>query len=160
MPAKVAQRQIVAEIQPSQVVGATHNQGPVFPQYFAQVSGGEISASVEKVYDGGATFPEVLCAPPEIGDITVTRHYDPDRDGPSIKSIRRMVGSVYYNLNIYDLDCDLRVYGTERVYPNALLVNLTEPEGDSSSGAPAMFSLTFSIASVSGQTGTGTVQVF
>ena len=158
MPNKISQRQIVAEIAPSQVAGASHNRGPAFSAYFAQISGGEITAAVEKVYDGGSIFPEVLCAPPEIGDITLTRHYDADRDGPSIKMIRAMVGSVYYNLNIYDMDCNLKVYGTERVYPNALLVGLTEPEGDSSSGAPAMFSLTFSISSVSGQTTAGRVR--
>lgn len=154
---KVAQRQIVAEITPSSVAGA-HNRGPAFNSYFAQVSGGEITASVEKVYDGGAIFPDTLCAPSEIGDVTVTRHYDPDQDGAALKLIRRMVGQCYYNLNIYDLDCGLRVYGTERVYPNALLTGLTEPEGDSSSGAPAMFSLTFSVSEVSGQTVAGRIR--
>lgn len=149
--AKVAQRQVVAEITPiSNVPG--HTKGPGFEGYFAQVSGGEISASVEKIYDGGAVFPETLCAPLEIGDITVTRHYDVDRDGPSIKALRRLVGQSYYKIFVYDLNCDMIVYGTERVYPNALLVGLTEPEGDSSSGAPATFSMTFSISQVSGQT--------
>lgn len=149
--AKVAQRQVVAEITPiSNIPG--HSKGPNFEGYFAQVSGGEITASVEKIYDGGAVFPETLCAPLEIGDITVTRHYDMDRDGPSIKSLRRLVGQSYYKIFVYDLNCDMIVYGTERVYPNALLVGLTEPEGDSSSGAPATFSLTFSISQVSGQT--------
>jgi len=154
---KVAQRQIVAEIQPSPVAGA-HNRGPAFAGYFAQISGGEITAAVEKVYDGGAVFPETLCAPSEIGDITVTRFYDPDEDGPALRVIRAMVGQVYYNINIFDLDCGLRVYGTERVYPNALLVGLTEPEGDASSGAPATFSLTFSISQVSGQTVAGRIR--
>jgi hypothetical protein len=154
---KAAQRQIVAEIQTAAVTGQ-HSRGPAFNGYFAQVSGGEITASVEKVYDGGAKFPETLCAPAEIGDITVTRFYDPDRDGAALKVVRSLVGSTYYNLNIFDLDCDLKVYGTERVYPNALLVGLTEPEGDSSSGAPSTFSLTFSISQVSGQTLAGRIR--
>ena len=154
---KVAQRQIVAEIQPSPLNGQ-HSRGPSFNGYFAQVSGGEITASVEKVYDGGERFPETLCAPSEIGDVTITRFYDPDRDGAALKLVRQMVGSVYYNLNIFDLDCDLRVYGTERVHPNALLVGLTEVEGDSSSGAPGTFSLTFSISHVSGQTVAGRIR--
>lgn len=156
---KTAQRQIVAEIQPSPVVGA-HNRGPAFNDYFAQVSGGEITAAVEKVYDGGKATPETLCAPMEIGDITITRHYDPDRDGAALKVLRNMVGSVYYNINVYDLDCGMRVYGTERVYPNALLTGLQEVEGDSASGAPAVFGLTFSISSVSGQTVAGRIRSF
>jgi hypothetical protein len=155
--AKLAQRQIVAEIQPATVTGG-HNRGPVFTGYFAQVSGGEITAAVEKVYDGGARFPETLCAPSEIGDVTVTRIYNAEDDGPSLKVLRSMVGAVYYNLNVYDLDCDLKVYGTERVYPNALLVGLTEPEGDASSGSPATYSLTFSISQVSGQTAAGRIR--
>jgi len=149
--AKVSQRQVVAEINP--VSGLTgHTVGPKFDGYFAQVSGGEITAAVEKVYDGGAEFPTTICAPAEIGDVTVTRHYDPDRDGNALKTLRAQVGRAYYNLNVYDLNCDLKVYGTERVYPKALLVGMSEPEGDSSSGAPTVFSLTFSISGVSGQT--------
>jgi hypothetical protein len=148
---KISQRQVVAEITPVTTL-AGHPTGPRFVGYFAQVSGGEITASVEKVYDGGDRFPQTICAPAEIGDITITRHYDPDRDGSSIKQVRRLVGAAYYDVTIVDLDCDLVVYGTERVYPQALLVGMSEPEGDASSGAPTTFSLTFSISTVSGLT--------
>ena len=154
MSTKLSQRQVVAEIQPAARTGAAVT-APQFAGYFAQVSGGEITANVEKVYDGGARFPETLCAPAEIGDITVTRHYDPNRDGEALKLVRQQVGQVYYNVNVFDLNCDLKVYGTERVYPLGLLVGVTEPEGDSSSGAPATFSLTFSISEVSGRTTAG-----
>lgn len=146
--AKVSQRQVVADINPVSGV-AGHVTPPKFNGYWAQVSGGEITASVEKVYDGGSTFPETICAPSEIGDVTVTRHFDPDRDGMALKKARQMVGSAYYDVTVYDLNCDLKVYGTERVYTRCLLVGLSEPEGDASSGAPAVFSMTFSISSVS-----------
>ena len=149
--AKLSQRQVVANIVPVSGL-AGHVTGPKFEQYFAQVSGGEITAKVEKIYDGGMAFPETLCAPAEIGDITITRHYDPDRDGSSLKQARRLVGSAYYDVSVFDLNCDLKQYGTERVYPQALLVGMKEPDGDASSGAPTTFSLTFSIATVSGET--------
>lgn len=144
--AKVAQRQIVAEIRPLNLTGT---RPPRFEGKFAQVSGGEITAPVEKVYDGGALFPEVLCAPPEIGDVTITRHFDPDRDGSSLKRLRQMVGNAYYDLSVYVLNCDLRETGTDRIYAESLLVGISETEGDSSSGAPGTFSLTFSISAVS-----------
>lgn len=145
--AKATQRQIVAEISP--VIGLPgHAPGPFFPKYFATVSGGEISASVEKVYDGGARFPETLCAPAEIGDITVSKFYDPDEDHGRLQSLRQLVGAVYYDVKIFTLDCDLAVPGSERTYPKALLVGLTEPDGDASSGAPATFSLTFSVSKI------------
>lgn len=144
--AKTSQRQVVAEIRPLTLGG---RRGPRFDGKFAQVSGGEITAPVEKVYDGGALFPEVLCAPPEVGDVTLTRHFDPDRDGAALKRIRQMVGNAYYDVYIYVLNCDLKESGTDRVYAKALIVGLSEPEGDSASGAPATFSMTFSISAVS-----------
>jgi len=86
MANKISQRQVVAEIVPVVVTGCP--TGPAFSNYFAQVSGGEITAAVEKIYDGGILFPEVLTGPPEIGDVTITRHYDADRDGPALKLLR------------------------------------------------------------------------
>jgi hypothetical protein len=149
---KLSQRQIVASIVP---VTQTAPKWGSFK--FAQVSGGEITASVEKIYLGGKLFPEVLCAPAEIGDITLTAHFDDDnRDSETeagiakkLESLRGLVGQAYYNISVSTLDCGINVAGLSRTYTNALLVGLTEPDGDSSSGAPATFALTFSIQSVS-----------
>jgi len=154
--AKTSQRQILADIAP---VNPNHPKWEGFR--FAQVSGGEITASVEKIYEGGAKFPSVLCAPFEIGDITLTAHFDDDytaSDGATglaikLAALRPLVGQSYYNINVKTYDCDIEVIGTDRVYSNALLVGITEPEGDSSSGAPATFALTFAIQSVNSSTG-------
>lgn len=148
---KLSQRQIVASISPSSTgnsepppeLGTDNGQ-----RYFAQVSGGEITASVEKIYIGGKLFPEVLCAPPEIGDITVTRHYSHDIDGSFLSSIRQMVGRAYYDVTINEFNCNIANPNARRQYPKCLLVGLTEPEGDAASGAPATYSLTFSVQSV------------
>jgi hypothetical protein len=139
---KLAQRQIIAEITPLAGGDVT---GPTLTGYFAQVSGGEITASVEKIYTGGNPFPETLCAPSEVGDITLTKHYD-----SSLRTVlnvaRGVVGRAYYEIKIYDTDCDLKNAQSERIYAKALLVGLSEPEGDASSGAPATFALTFAIS--------------
>ena len=153
MAQKLSQRQLVAEIDPKSADAPQWNQFK-----FAQVSGGEITAAVEKVYAGGAQSPEVLCAPFEIGDITITAHMDDatlesEDDGgqgvaPKLAGMRKGVGRMYYDLSVYMLDCDIAAIGTDRVYSNALLVGITEPEGDASSGAPATFSLTFAVQGV------------
>ncbi len=149
--AKLSQRQILATIEP------VDGKNPKWTTFkFAQVSGGEITASVEKIYGGGDKFPTVLCAPAEIGDITLTAHYDDDTvdsDGPTgiakkISGLRELVGRAYYNLYIATYDCDINVKGTDRTYANCLLVGITEPDGDSSSGAPATFALTFAVQGV------------
>lgn len=146
MANKLSQRQLVATITPTKEVSSV---APRFDGKFAQVTGGEITAPVEKVYDGGELFPDVLCAPPEVGDVTVTRHFEPVRDGVPLKQLRRMVGNAFYDVNVFILNCDLKEAGSDRTYAKALLVGLSEPEGDSASGAPATFSLTFSISAVS-----------
>lgn len=150
---KVSQRQIVAQVVPSATQPNTRTAPPNFAEgsraYFAQVSGGEVQASVEKVYDGGSSTPEVLPAPIEVGDITVTRHYDPDIDGPLVNVARPLVGKARYDISVFTLDADNQILrGRTRVYARALLVNITEPEGDSSSGGPATFSMTFSCENV------------
>ena len=154
-PHKLSQRQIVCSIVPED------EQSPSWGEFlFAQVSGGEITAAVEKVYAGGSPSPEVLCAPYEIGDITVTAHMDDYEEqssepglggaGVAVKLaiLRGQVGRAYYTLNVFLTDCDIQVTGTDRIYTSALLVGITEPEGDASSGAPATFSLTFACQDV------------
>ena len=149
--AKVSQRQIVADITPVEGQRTMPPAWHASRRYFAQVSGGEVQASVEKVYDGGSYTPEVLPAPIEVGDITVTRHYDPTTDGEAMAKARSVVGKGRYNVAIYTLDSDLvAIQDRTRIYTNALLVNMTEPEGDSSSGGPATFSLTFACEGVTG----------
>jgi len=152
---KTTQRQIVAGIEPSDLPGAGpgHVPGPPMEtasntNYFATVSGGEISASVEKIYDGNNAFPDVLCAPSEIGDISVSKFYDEQYDLTFLEQLRQMVGRVYYDVTIYTLDCDLVVSGSERVYPRCLLVGLSDIDGDASSGAPSSFSLTFAVSHI------------
>ena len=53
---------------------------------------------------------------------------------------------------IFPLDCDLEGDTPDRVYHRALLVGISEPDGDSASGAPATFSLTFSVGAVAATT--------
>lgn len=150
--AKVSQRQVLARIAP--------HENAALPKWesflFAQVSGGELTASVEKIYEGGESSPTVLCAPFDIGDITLTAHYDDDRvesEGKTglaakIATLRNFVGKGYYDIYVETYNCDIAVPGLDRVYSKALLVGLTEPDGDSSSGAPSTFALTFSVSKV------------
>ena len=98
-----------------------------------------------------------MCAPAEIGDITLTAHFDDDTTdsqteagiAKKLTDLRGLIGQAYYNIQVSTLNCGITVTGLSRTYSNALLVGLTEPDGDSSSGAPATFALTFSIQSVS-----------
>ena len=132
------------QIDPGYTVQVNDAINPV-SQLATGVIGGEITASVEKIYIGGEKFPETLCAPSEVGDITLTKHYSHDVR-TTLKDLRGIVGRAYYEIKIYDTDCDIANRQSERIYSKALLVGLSEPEGDASSGAPATFALTFAIS--------------
>ena len=145
-----SQRQVLASISLTEGQSTIGLSANGFADAFAQVSGGEITAAVEKVYRGGQLFPETLCAPAEIGDITLTDFVDTDSSDFStdISLLRQYVGRVYYDITVATYNCDLAEPGSERFYSKALLVGLTESDGDSSSGAPATYAMTFSISTV------------
>jgi hypothetical protein len=145
-----SQRQVLATIKLSDGQTTVGLSTDGFEDAFAQVSGGEITAAVEKVYRGGQLFPETLCAPAEIGDITLTDFVDIESANfiSDIQILRQYVGRVYFDITIAVYNCDLAEPGSERFYSKALLVGLTEADGDSSSGTPATYAMTFSISTV------------
>ena len=117
--------------------------------YFAQVSGGEISANSEKVFDGGSLKPDTLCGVRDIGNVSLSRPYQPVRDGAILRQLRPLVGRWRADVIVQDTDCDLVPIGEPRVYQDAVLVGIQEPDGDANSSGPAGFSLTFSVSDVS-----------
>lgn len=145
-----SQRQVLGKIKLSDGQDGISLSSSAFGSAFAQVSGGEITAAVEKVYRGGELFPETLCAPAEIGDITLTDFVDADGSdlNADIQTLRQYVGRVRFDITVTVYDCDIAVPGTSRFYSKALLVGLTEADGDSSSGAPATYAMTFSVSTV------------
>lgn len=118
------------------------------PGNFAQKSGGEVTSDATKVWDGGATKPDVLAAPADTGDITVTRPYDPERDQEILTNLNSRVGNWYTTVSVQPTQGDMTVARVKpRVYANALLTGVREPEVDASSGDPADFELTFAVGS-------------
>jgi len=130
----VAQRQVYATV--SEVEGT-----------FSQVSGGETSANSEKIYDGGSATPVVMSGARDIGNITLVRAFDQDRDPDILDTLRDAVGRAYFTVTVTLADADMNPL-RNRTYSEALLIGMNEPEGDAASGAPASMSLVFSVGSV------------
>lgn len=139
MANKVSLRQIVAKVD-----GWSTPERP----YFSQTSGGNVTAAVQKVYDGGAIFPDTLCAPLTVADLVLTRPFELETDAANLTRYRSQVGQARFAVHMFVLNCDLQVPGTLRTFPNALLMAMAEPEGDAASGNTANFSLTFSVSTV------------
>lgn len=113
---------------------------------FATKGGGNVTSELTKVYDGGKLRPDLISGPSEADNITVSRPYDPLRDAGIIASLRQQVGSYTATLSVQQTDRTLRKIGSPTVYPDALLVGLTEPEFNADSGDAAMFELEFAIS--------------
>jgi hypothetical protein len=116
--------------------------------YFATKSGGDVSSDISTVWDGGSLTPEKLPAPAVVGDVTVGRPYDPNRDGAELAKLKPLVGRWRTTVGIQPTDADLIASGPPTVYANALLSGLTDPEADAGSGDAATFELTFAIETV------------
>lgn len=117
--------------------------------YWAQKSGGEITSDSTKVFDGGSLRADVISSPPEVGDITVTRPYDPLRDQEVINQLKTRVGTWMTTISITPTETDLRAARVRGdVYPESLLIGLRLPEPDAGSGDAADYELTFATGTI------------
>jgi hypothetical protein len=112
--------------------------------FFATKTGGALTSEVTAVWDGGKLTPEKVASPPLPEDVTVSRPYDPQRDGPVLKRLRPVVGRWRTTVAVQPTDPDLVPLGEPTIYANAVLVGLSDPEADAASGDGAMLELTFS----------------
>lgn len=116
--------------------------------YFATKAGGRVAADVARVYDGGSLRPELMSGPAQAENITVSRPYDPLRDGPMLAALRQRVGIYETDIIVQATDRSLvKIGGASPVtYPKALLVGLDEPDYDAQSADPGMVQLEFAIS--------------
>lgn len=116
--------------------------------FFAQKTGGEVTSDANKVWDGGSLQPEIVAAPAETDDVVLTRPFDPEKHQDMLTRLLSQVGQWYTTVTITPTTSDLRAAKVKpRVYPNALLIGVREPESDAGSGDAADFELTFAIGS-------------
>ena len=113
--------------------------------YWATKSGGEATADTSKAWDGGQLKAEVLSAPAEFGNITLARPYRPREHASVWRYLSQRVGRYRAAIAIQDADEDMHPIGRPTVYPNALLVRVTPPESDASSGDAQMWETEWAI---------------
>ena len=118
------------------------------PGYFMTKSGGKISSDVSKAYDGGDPDPDLIAAPPNVDNLTVSRVFDPTRDGQLLRNLRQQVGVFETTITVTPTDRDYVAVDEPTVYHPALLVGLTDSDTDASSGDPATYELEFAIGTV------------
>jgi len=115
---------------------------------FMTKSGGNSSSDVTKAYDGGSDVPDLIAAPKNVEDVTVSRGYDAVRDEPLLKTLRSKVGSFETTISVTPTDRDYVASADPVVYSPALLIGLNEPEVAADSGDLATFELVFAAGNV------------
>jgi hypothetical protein len=116
---------------------------------FMTKSGGGITSDATKIYSGGSNTPSIITGVPEIENITIGRAYDSGRDDLMLQTLRSQVGRFTATITVQETDANYTA-GTlkKAVYAEAVLVGITEPDYDSSSGDAAMVELEFACKSV------------
>lgn len=134
----ISQRQFLVEVDDDNIDG-----------YFMQKSGGNSSADSNKIYGGGEKTPYIVTGITDIENITISRAYDSVRDGAMLKVIRPQVGSLTTSIKVTECTADYEpIPGGQVVYSGCVLVGISEPEYESSSGDAAAVQLEFAVKSV------------
>lgn len=113
--------------------------------FWATKQGGGVSADTTPVYDGGNTKPDIISNPAMAEDVTVTRPFDAERDWDMLTALNQQVGSYTATVSVTPTNADLVAIKPPRVYANALLKAVQEPETDAGSGDAATCGLVFAI---------------
>lgn len=118
--------------------------------YWATFSGGEPSVEHTRQFDGGSLVPDLLSGNPAISDVTVSRGYDPTRDGPVRAALARALAAgkgFSTTITRTPSDEDFTPMGDPEVY-EVKLKSVTPAESDANSADGARMQLVFSCRSV------------
>jgi hypothetical protein len=116
--------------------------------YFMTKTGGNISAEVTKAYDGGSSVPDLIAAPKDVDNVTISRGFDPIRDGQLLRVLRSKVGVFQTTLTVTPTDRDYAAVDEPIVYSPALLVGVNDIEVDAASGDLQVYELVWACGDV------------
>ena len=98
------------------------------PGYWAEMSGGEVSADAKEVWDGGAEQPLYISGKAKTSNLVIKKPYKPGQDKSRIEEFARKTGKLRATITVQDTDPEFGVvFGKPRVYANALLQKVTMP---------------------------------
>lgn len=111
---------------------------------WATCNGGDKSVTVTKEYDGGNPRPEALTSDPDYDDLTVSRPYRLDRDGPLAKTLNQWVGRREYTITKQPTDADYVRQGAPTRY-TGILQRVRTPDVEAGSSTGSRIELTFAV---------------
>lgn len=117
----------------------------VYTGIWDKMSGGEIDSEETKYKPGGMLTEISLGGSTNMGNVTVSRLYDLNRDHLSVKAWMSRAGKAAVKVTKQPLDTDGNAFGAPLVYAGKLKM-VTPPEVDSESSDAALIELEISTA--------------
>lgn len=114
------------------------------PYPFAVKTGGEVSGDVTKVFDGGATAPDLIPGRRLVGDLIISAPYARARDQAQIDRLMSRVLVERQPISIQPTDSDYIVDGDPMVYPDCLLMRVTPPNVNAGGSDAATWEMAWS----------------
>lgn len=111
---------------------------------FDKLTGGSGDSEEAKYRPGGMGHQIALGGSQTVENVTVSRYFDLDRDGPVYKRWMARRGRARATITKQPLDIDGNAFGEPLVYGQAVLKQVTPPDHDSQSNDVAMVELEFS----------------
>lgn len=116
--------------------------------FFATCTGGNTPVDTSQAFNGGDPFPTIVVGKIKPAPITVGRPFDPARDQPLAKELRRRIGQFRTTVSSQPLLPDGSVIADPDVYPNALLTDVHTPDANAGSANPGVLQLVFGVERV------------
>jgi hypothetical protein len=110
---------------------------------FQTFTGGEGTSEAVRDWPGGATKPVLSGGPVEFGNITVERTFNAATDRAWVDQLRREISLGRFTVSKQPTDVRKIAIGKPIVYPDCLLVGMTEPEVETGTGDKGKISLEF-----------------
>lgn len=114
------------------------------PFFMGTFVGGDKTRTANKVWNGGASKPDIIKGPAENGEITIGAPFDPKRDRGILRRLRKEIETGKIStISKSDLDGDGVVVGKPIVYSGCILTSVSEPSADANSSDANMFELKY-----------------
>lgn len=111
--------------------------------YWAQRSGGAVSAETSDAFNGGNPWPTTVVGTKSVSEIVCTRPFDPRKHQPLFDDLLRRVGSFRPTISQQPTMSDFAVVADPTVWIGCVLKTVELPETNAGSSAPAVMKLTF-----------------
>lgn len=108
---------------------------------FAVRSGGQVTSEETKFRPAAMSAQVSIGGPQTVDNVTISRHFDPLRDGAILRTARARAGRGRMTISDQPLDTDGNVFGVPVGVWTGTLMRVAGPEPDANSSDPAMLEI-------------------